>query len=83
MPRDEATVTLCALRDRLVERGVRATGPHRGVPSPEWDYLSLPGGRHVHVQKDANGYWQALIYKGETLTRMADVDATGWPGDRV
>lgn len=73
---------LTALRDRLDRRGVSATGPHRGDPSPEWDYLELPAsGRHVHVQLDNAGYWQALVYKGSDLVRMADVDAGDWPGD--
>lgn len=80
---NETSATLHDLRAALNERGVKATGPHRGLPTPEWDYLSLPGGRHVHVQRDDNGYWQALVYKGDTLARIADVDATGWPGDRA
>lgn len=80
---DETTLVLRKLRDRLNERGVAATGPHRGIPSPEWDYVGLPSGRHVHVQLDSGGYWQALMYEGERLVRIADVDGGDWPGDPV
>lgn len=79
----ETTATLCELRERLNARGIEATGPHRGAPSPEWDYIWLPSGRHVHVQLDSAGYWQALIYDGPQIVRMADVDGGDWPGDPV
>lgn len=75
--------TLRALRDRLQERGIKVTGPHTGQPSPDWDFLELPNGRHVHVQLDSAGYWQALTYEGPQIVRMADVDGGDWPGDPV
>lgn len=74
---------LATLRDRLQARGIQATGPFPGSPSPEWDYLELPDGRHVHVQRDGYGYWQALLYEGRDIVRMADTDAGDWPGDPV
>lgn len=72
---------LALLRDGLRARGVEVYGPHPGRPSPEWDYLDLDDGRHVHVQRDSNGYWQALLFQGLEVVRMADVDAGDWPGD--
>lgn len=82
--RSETTEQLVILRDRLTERGLTVTGPHTGKGSPEWDYLELPTiRRHVHVQLDSAGYWQALVYEGEHLVRMADVDGGDWPGDPV
>lgn len=80
----ETTSILETLRDRLIECGLTATGPHRGSPSPEWDYIDLPKvARRVHVQRDSGGYWQALIYEGRDLVRMCDPDAGDWPGDPV
>lgn len=79
----DTRAVLAALRDRLRAQGIPATGPFPGPPSPEWDYLKLPGGRHVHTQRDSNGYWQALVFVGREVVRMADVDGGDWPGDPV
>lgn len=79
---DDTREILAALRDRLHARNVTATGPFPGR-AYGWDYLQLGNGRHVHVQLDSAGYWQALVYDGEDLVRMADVDAGDWPGDPV
>lgn len=79
--RRDARDVLAALRDALNARNIRAAGPFPGRPSPEWDYLTLPGGRRVHTQRDANGYWQALVFEGGEIVRMADVDGGDWPGD--
>lgn len=84
---DTTTRRLHLLRDALAGRGLRVDGPHTGRPSPAWDYLNvhLPGGRkrHVHVVPDGNGCWQAQIYEGKKLVRMADGDGRDWPGDWV
>lgn len=77
----DTRAVLAALRDGLQTQGIPATGPFPGRPSPEWDYLELPGGRHVHTQRDSNGYWQALVFEGREVVRMADVDGGDWPGD--
>lgn len=80
---DDTREILAALRDRLRARGVEVFGPYPGRPSPEWDYLQLPNARHVHAQRDANGYWQALVFEGRDVVRMADVDGGDWPGDHT
>lgn len=79
----DTRAVLLALRDCLRARGVEADGPLPGRPSPEWDYLELAGRRQVCVQRDSNGYWQALVFEGREVVRMADVDGGDWPGDPV
>lgn len=80
---DDATETdtravLAQLRDNLHARGVEAIGPFPGWPSA---YLELPNGRRVHAMLDHNGFWQAHVYEGRDLVRMADVDGGDWPGN--
>lgn len=77
----DTRAVLGLLRDRLRAREVEVYGPYPGYPSPQWDYLDLDDGRHVRVQRDSNGYWQALLFEGHEVVRMADVDAGDWPGD--
>lgn len=79
----DTTRTLHVLRAPLRRRGIDATGPYTGSPSPTWGFLHLPDGRHCHAIRDENGYWQVLVYDGRQLVRMADADAKSWPGDRV
>lgn len=74
----DTCAVLAELRDRLHHRGVEAIGPFPGWPSP---YLELEDGRRVHARLDRNGYWQALVFEGRDVVRMADIDGSDWPGD--
>lgn len=75
---------LATLRDNLRTRDVDVYGPYPGCRHPwhpEPYYLKLDDGQHVHAHIDGNGFWQALIFDGGSLARMADVDGRDWPGD--
>ena len=64
---DDASVVLRKLAEQLSESGISARGPYPGR-QPGGDYLLLDDGKYMLVQRDADGYWEALVHAGSRST---------------
>lgn len=67
MSMDDASVVLSKLAQQLSESGINAKGPYPGK-QPGGDYLLLDDGKYMLVQRDADGYWEALVHAGSRST---------------
>lgn len=64
---DDASVVLSKLAQQLCASGLNASGPYPGK-HPGGDYLLLDDGKYMVVQRDADGYWEALVHAGSRST---------------
>lgn len=67
MSMDDASAVLSKLAQQLSESGIKARGPYPGK-QPGGDYLLLDDGKYMLVQRDADGYWEALVHAGSRST---------------
>ena len=64
---DDASAVLSKLAQQLSDSGIKSSGPHPGK-QPGGDYLLLDDGKYMVVQRDADGYWEALVHAGSRST---------------
>ncbi|MGH3673666.1 MAG: hypothetical protein ACRDSH_24060 [Pseudonocardiaceae bacterium] len=67
MSMDDASVVLRKLAEQLSESGISARGPYPGKQQGG-DYLLLDDGKYMLVQRDADGYWEAVVHAGSRST---------------